>query len=253
MSWVAVAVAGGAVAGSLIQSQGAKSAAGTQSRAGERSIDLQRDIYNTSRSDLSPYREAGLAALTRLQKLMGIGPEGKSSASDAEVGSLDRNFTSADLNADPVYQSGLEFGLNEGTKGINARALASGGYDSGATLKALSRYATDYGSTKGAEAYNRFVTNQGTKYSRLSGIAGSGQNAANMTGTLGSAYSTSAGGTITGIGNANAASQIAQANAFTGGINNATNYYGQSRLLDQLSPGGQRNAGGDTSYIEMPR
>lgn len=242
MSWVAVAVAGGAVAGSLIQSQGAKSAAGTQSAAGQRAIDLQSQIYGQTRGDLSPYRDAGLAALSRLQRLMGIGPEGASSTTDSEVGSLNRNFTSADLNADPVYQSGLQFGLTEGEKGINARALASGQYDSGGTLKALSRYANDYGSTKAADAYNRFVTNQGNQYSRLSGIAGSGQNAANMTGSLGAAYGTNAGNTMTGIGNAHAASQIAQGNAWTGGINNATNYLGQQSLLNQLSPGGQRGA-----------
>lgn len=251
MSWVAVAVAGGAVAGSLIQSQGAKSAASTQSAAGQRAIDLQGQIYGQTRSDLSPYREAGLAALTRLQRLMGIGPEGASSPTNPEVGSLDRNFTTADLNADPVYQSGLEFGLNEGTKGINARALSAGNYDSGATLKALSRYATDYGSTKGAESYNRFVTNQGNRYNRLSGIAGSGQNAANMTGNLGAAYGANVGNTMTGIGNAQAASQIAQGNAIAGGISNVTGYLGQQSLLNQLSPGAQRSS--DTSYIEMPR
>lgn len=243
MSWVAAAVAGGAVVGAVASN----SAANKQSRAGQGAIDLQRDIYNTSRSDLSPYREAGLAALTRLQRLMGIGPGG--GPTDTEYGSLSRDFSSADLNADPVYQSGLQFGLGEGEKAINARAIQAGGYDSGATLKALTRYGNDYGSTKGAEAYNRFITSGNAKYSRLSGIAGSGQNAANMTGNLGSAYATNAGNIMTGIGNAQGAATIAGGNAITGGLNNLAGY----SLLQQLTPGGQRSAGGDTSYIEMPR
>lgn len=241
MSWVAAAVAGGAIIGGVASNR----AASTQSRAGQGAIDLQRDIYNTSRSDLSPYREAGLAALTRLQHLMGIGPGG--GPTEPEYGSLSRDFSAADLAADPVYNSGLEFGLNEGTKAINARAIAAGGYDSGATLKALTRYGNDYGSTKGAEAFNRFVINKGNTYSRLSGIAGSGQNAANMTGNLGSAYATNAGNIMTGVGNAQGAATIAGGNAITGGLNNLAGY----SMLQQLSPGAQRGA--DTQYIEMPR
>lgn len=245
MSWIAVASVGGAAVGGISSNMAAK----TQSSAGNKAIDLQRDIYNQSRGDLSPYRDAGLAALTRLQRLMGIGTNYApgASAPDPEYGSLTKNFQSSDLNADPVYQSGLQFGLGEGEKAINSRALASGQYDSGGTLKALSRYASDYGSTKAAESYNRFVTNQGNQYSRLSGIAGSGQNAANMTGQLGSQYAGAAGNTLTGIGNAQAAGQIGVGNAISGGIGNAMNYYGQNQLLQQLSPGGQRN---DTTYIE---
>jgi len=147
------------------------------------------------------------------------------------------------LNADPVYQSGLQFGLGEGEKAINARAIQAGGYDSGATLKALNRFSQDYASTKGAESFNRFITQKGNTYNRLSGIAGSGQNAANMTGNLGAAYGTNAGNTMTGIGNAQAAGQIGVGNAITGGLNNLAGY----SMLQQLSGGGQR---GNASLLE---
>lgn len=238
MSWVAAAIAGGSILGAGASLIGAN----RQAQASRDATGLQRDIYNTSRSDLSPYREAGLAALTRLQRLMGIGPEGMGDGT-GETGSLSRNFSAADLNADPVYQSGLQFGLNEGAKGINARALATGNYDSGATLKALTRYGNDYGSTKGAESYNRFVTNQGNNYSRLSGIAGSGQNAANMTGNLGAAYGGQAGSNMIGAANAGAAGLIGATNSINSGVSNYLNYDTSNRLLQGLSPGGQRNTG----------
>jgi len=246
MSWIAVAAAGGA----LVSGVSSNMAARTQTGAGNRAIDLQRDIYNQSRSDLGPYREAGLAALTRLQRLMGISAGGGSEqgGTGADFGSLSRNFSSSDLNNDPVYQSGLQFGLGEGEKAINNRAIAAGGYDSGATLKALTRFGNDYGSTKAAESYNRFITNQGNQYSRLSGLVGSGQNAANMTGNLGAQYAGAAGNTMMGIGNAQAAGQIGLGNAANTGLNN----YGQYQLLQQLSGGGQRSDP-NTSYIEQPR
>jgi len=60
MSWIAVASIGGAAVGGLSSNMASK----TQSEAGRRAVELQGRIYDTSRSDLSPYRDAGLAAVT---------------------------------------------------------------------------------------------------------------------------------------------------------------------------------------------
>lgn len=155
-----------------------------------------------------------------------------------------RRVTQADIDADPVYQSGLKFGLDEGTKAVNARAMSSGMYDSGATLKALTRFASDYGSTKAGESAARFSADQGNVYNRLAGLAGTGQtatgtsvNAGNSTaGMLASAGSNAAGNIANMAGeaaNARAASIVGGANAWSGAADRAMGGYNnyQSRQM----------------------
>jgi hypothetical protein len=97
--------------------------------------------------------------------------------SGLKYGGLLDKFSQADLDSDVVYNTGLQFGLNEGVKGLNRRAASGGSYDSGATLKALTRYANDYGTTKAEGAYNRFMGDKATTYGFLSGQQGVGLNA----------------------------------------------------------------------------
>jgi len=125
-----------------------------------------------------------------------------------------RPFTQADIDADPVYQSGLQFGLDEGRNAINSRAIAGGGYDSGATLKALTRFGTDYGSTKANEAYNRWTNDQSNIYNRLAGVSGTGQTAANQVQAAGTNAANMISGSYGDAGNARAASIVGGANAF---------------------------------------
>lgn len=129
-------------------------------------------------------------------------------------GDLSRRFTMADRDADPVYQSGLQFGLDQGTKAINQRAIAGGAFDSGETLKNLAKFTTDYGSTKANESYNRFNTDQGTRYNRLAGVSGAGQQAVNQVGAMGMSAANQAGELQTQAGNARAAGIVGGANAW---------------------------------------
>jgi hypothetical protein len=296
MPWGAIIGAGSA----LLGMNAADNAASAQQAATDKAVGEQQRQFDTTRSDLAPYRQAGNAALARLQALLGLSspapvaptrdqftkktstPEMTAGSpvvmttgsqwpptvtpgsnagdfdqtgfdaatqkynqdltdfnnqkSSPDYGSLLRKFSSSDLNADPVYNSGLQFGLNEGEKAINNRAAAGGGWDSGATLKALSRYANDYGSTKAGESYNRFMTDQGNTYNRLAGVAGTGQNATNTLAGLGSTTATNLGNLYTGGANAAGAAGIAGANAISSGANNYMNY----KLLSQLTGGGQR-------------
>src|ERR1700752_5294340 len=117
MSWVAAAVAGGSVLGGLLGSSASKRAAKAQEAAAAASIAEQRRQFDLSRADQAPFLKTGTAANARLAALLGL--EG----GDAE---LLRRFTTADLESDPVYQSGLKFGLDEGRGAINARAIAGG-------------------------------------------------------------------------------------------------------------------------------
>lgn len=161
-------------------------------------------------------------------------------AASADEGDLLRKFTSADLNADPVYNSGLEFGLDEGRKAIERRAAAGGGLDSGSTLKALTRFGNDYGTTKAEGAYGRFIGHQGDVYGRLSGIAGLGSGATNVGVNAGSNTASNLASLYTGQGNAAGAAAIASGNAIGGGLNQFANYYSQQNLLQQLQGGGGR-------------
>jgi hypothetical protein len=157
---------------------------------------------------------------------------------DPAYGSLLRNFTMADRDADPVYQSGLQFGLDEGTKGINRMAAASGSSLSGATLKALTRFGNDYGSTKANESFNRFNTNQNSVYNKLAGMSGSGQQATNQVSAAGANMANNVSQNQIGMGNARGASSIAGANALSGGLSGAYKGYQQNQLIDML---GNRN------------
>lgn len=103
--------------------------------------------------------------------------EARAFRSDPSFGSLLRKFSQDDLENDVVYNTGLQFGLDEGNKALERRAAAYGGYDSGATLKALTRYANDYGTTKAEGAYNRFMDDKNTTYGFLSGQQGVGLSA----------------------------------------------------------------------------
>lgn len=174
---------------------------------------------------------------------------------DPEYGSLLRNFTAEDLNADPVYQSGLKFGLDEGVKGIERQQGATGSRLSGATLKALARFGTDYGSTKANESRSRFKDDQNSIYNKLAGVSGAGQQATNQIANSSQQFATNMSNNITSAANARGASSIAQGNSWQNGINSAVSGYRNSQpvtgngvsqaLFSQTPTGG---AGFGTGY-----
>jgi hypothetical protein len=151
---------------------------------------------------------------------------------ESDAGSLLKKFTTADMQADPVYSSGLQFGLDEGRKGIERQAAATGSSLSGATLKALTRFGNDYGSTKANDAYNRFTSDQTNTYNRLAGVAGSGQTASGQVGSAGATASTNISQSQQSAGNARSAGYIGGANAVTGGLMGGVNAYQNNRLID---------------------
>jgi len=156
--------------------------------------------------------------------------------SDPSFGSLARNFSAADMNADPVYQSGLKFGLDQGAQSINRQAAAGGSMLSGATLKALTRFGNDYGSTKANESFNRFNTNNNQQYNRLAGLSGAGQQATNTVNAAGMNMANNVSQSQQGMGNANASSYIAQGNAWQNGLNGAVSALKNTNSLFGANP-----------------
>jgi hypothetical protein len=167
--------------------------------------------------------------------------------SDGQYGSLLNKFSQNDLNSDVVYNSGLQFGLNEGTKGINRLASSNGGIDSGATLKALTRYANDYGTTKAEGAYGRFDNDRKNTFGMLSGQQSMGLNATDRNQTLNNQLLTGsiASNMQTAENQANAG--MAGTSALMGGINNGIGNYLYGQRSGNSSVTGAGSVGG-TSY-----
>lgn len=202
------------------------------SDAGFYDVERTRDITD----------QAGLDAEIARRMQADATQSANSAQGDSNFGSLLKRFSESDLEADPVYQSGLQFGLDQGTGAINARATQMGGYDSGATLKALTRYANDYGSTKANESYNRFNTDQGNIYNRLAGVSGSGQTATNQVQAAGTNMANNVSNLAVNAGDARAAGVVGQANAWGGalksGVGAYQNYQDNEYLKKLLSGGG---------------
>lgn len=261
MSFIAAAVVGGSVIGGVVQANSAKKASRTQAQAatdaaaaeermareameaqriaGERAagvyggaLDAQlagnQQVLDAQTAANQPYMASGVNALNGLGYEMGMGarPEGYSG-----------------FQATPGY----EFSMREGQRAIDGSAAATGGLFSGATLKAQQRFGTGLAN----QEYSNFLN-------RLSGMADSGQAAANQQGAylgnfgannqnarqtatsgqanaylgignsaaqaLYTAGQAQAGGYI-GAGNARAAGTIGAGNAVSSGINNALSGY----------------------------
>ena len=217
-------VAGAVVVSSAIGSSAAKGAAKTQSAAADRAAELQNEQFQQTRQDYAPYREAGYNALANLQRTAGNVP-----------GAF--KFGAGDYQADPGYA----FRLSEGQKALDRQAAARGGLISGGALKAAQRYGQEMGSQEFGNAYNRALTSYNTDvarenqlYNRQAALAGIGQTATGQVAQAGQNYANTAGNLITGGAAAQAAGQVGQANAITGGLGTYLNYSQGNALLNAL-------------------
>lgn len=146
-------------------------------------------------------------------------------------GSLLRNYGQSDAENDYIYQTQKQFGLDEGVKGINRMAAASGGIMNGAVAKALTRFGNDYAGTKLGESYNRFENNKNSTYNKLAGVSGAGQQATNQINAAGQNMANNISSNQIGLGNARGASAIAGANSFNNALSSGVNAYQQNQLM----------------------
>jgi hypothetical protein len=244
--WVAGAVVGSALIGgsaakgaAKTQAAAASQAADVQKEVADQQVALQREMYQQTREDQAPWRQAGVNALGEMQRTAGNVP-----------GAF--KFGMSDFQADPGYA----FRLSEGQKALDRSAAARGGLISGAALKAAGRYGQDMASQEFQNAYNRAFTGYGTDvarenqlYNRQAALAGVGQTATNLTNQAGQNYATGVGGALgsygTNVGNlmtggaaAQAAGQVGVANAITGGLGTYLNYSQGNALTNALRGGG---------------
>lgn len=216
---VAAAVIGAGIGGALISSSASKSAVNSQADSANQSANLSYQEYLQTRADQAPWRDAGTTALSSLTS--GLQPGGQ----------FTKTFGMSNFTADPGYQ----FRVDEGNKSITNAAAARGASYSGATLKALQRFAQNTASDEYGAAYNRFNNDQTTQYNRLASVAGVGQTATNTTDAAAQTYANTAGQAIQNAGTARASGYVGTANAINGAVGQASNYYALQSLLPSNS------------------
>lgn len=182
--WAAAAVVGSAA----IQSNAASKARKSQEQATNDANAVQKQMYDQTREDQTPFREAASGALAQIQNLL--------KSPDA-------------ITKEPGYK----FGLDQGTRALNSGAAARGMTYSGAAGKALTRYGQDYAGTKLDQSYNR-----------LADIAGLGQVAVN--GQNNQNYGNNVSRNVIGLGDARAANSMYQGRTWGNAINQLGGMFG---------------------------
>jgi len=168
--------------------------------------------------------EQGLSAAIQNMLAGSAQPQGE------DYGSLMRDFTMADYQADPGYA----FRQQEGMKGIEGGAAARGGLLSGGALKAIQKYGQDLASQEYGNAFNRFTGQQTNKYNKLAGMVNTGQGATNQLTNAAGQFGSNQASNIIGAGNAQAAGQVGSANAWNQAIGQGVNAYQQNQLMDLI-------------------
>ena len=202
--------AGGALLGAGSISGATKDAAALASGSADRSIDLQRQMFEQNQANQAPYLAAGRNALGRITTGMAPG------------GEFSKNFSMNDFTADPGYG----FRMSEGLKAMERNAAARGGLISGAALKAGARYGQDMASQEYTNAFNRYQTNRGNQLAPLQSLAGIGQTTVNNLANVGANYASNVGNigrdAANTQANAGLASGAGYASAY-GAVGNALN------------------------------
>jgi hypothetical protein len=167
---------------------------------------------------------------TRVNQLYGQYGGGQPAAATPAAASnpaQDQQDAFAAFRATPGYQ----FGLDEGTKAVQASAAARGGLNSGATLKALQQYGTNYADQQGYTPYAN----------RLAALAGVAQTATNQMGQDASNYGASTSNNLINAGTARAGGIYGSSNAWTNTTSQlgkiAGNYLGQQNSMNDFGQG----------------
>jgi hypothetical protein len=158
--------------------------------ANRAAIDESRRQYDTTRTDLLPWLDAGRSALGRLS---------------------DPN---ASFTASPDYA----FVRGEGTRGIENTFSAKGGVKSGNALRALADYTTNLASGEFGNWWNR-----------QAGLAGVGQTTATQLGTFGANNATRVGSYMADTGDTRASGILGRGAVASNTLDDLINNYLYSR------------------------
>ena len=222
--------------------RGPSRAANAQASAAQSGLESQERMFDKSLATQKPWLEVGEKHLRSLSDMVGGDGFG------VDPGRFAPREFKFNFQADPGYQ----FRQDEGRRMVEGSVAASGGLRSGATLKALSDYASgmasdEYGRAYGrayskysdayardygifSDDYNRRVNQQSTRYNQLANMAGLGQTAAGNVSGMSMQQGQNLASAYNNIGNAQANRSMAMQNTFNPLLNAAAQgagaYYG---------------------------
>lgn len=255
MSFVAVAIGGGALVGAIgsglaanTQAGAAKDAAQLQYQSQQNALDFQKQEWNTQQGNMAPWIQQGQGAVKTLgglqdQALQGQGP----------LAPWTGQFQAPTMEQ-AQNEPGYKFALQQGTGALTNSAAASGNLLTGNTGEALQQYGQNLGEQNYQNVYNRamqqyqqgynqFETNQSNTFNRYASLAGLGQTATAQLGSQGQAAAGNVANiSLTGgaqIGQqlnnaaaAQASGYVGAGNAIGGGLNNFSQYAMLQNLLN---------------------
>lgn len=183
-------------------------------------------MYEQTRTDLAPYREAGVQGTNMLMSAL---PE-----LSAPI-TLD--------NATLQNLPGYSFALRQGLKSAQSGAAARGLGQSGAAVKGASQFATGLANQYAGDAFNRELSQRNQRFNQLMGTAGLGSGAAAQTGQFGVSTGQQIGSNTIQGGNALAGGLVGAGNALTTGTGN---YLGYDLARQSINNNMYRPASGNT-------
>lgn len=220
----------GAVGGGLIQANAAKSAAGTQAAAADQASNNTLAMFNTTQTNLAPFRQAGQNALGQLS---------------GELGNLTTPFqpTTAQLQSTPGYQFTLGQGLQAAQNSFASQGLGT----SGAAEKGAVNYAEGLAGTTYQQQFQNYLTQNQQIYGMLGNLGSLGENAAATTGSQGLTATGQSGAFTTAGAAASAAGTVGAANATANSLNSLGGTASNLALLSTLQQGGLFGGSGSSS------
>ena len=180
----------------------AERAAKIQADAAREGLDIQRDMYDVARRDLSPFRRIGKNAFTTLGQLYGIPGSGGGSTE-----AFNKEAVEA-FRRSPDYQ----FAFEEGQRAVNFGNAGKGQLLSGNNMRDLTRF----GQGLATQNFQNYAA-------RLLQLAGMGQNAGTVGAGQSMQFGQAAADALGNVGQARASGIVGGANAINASLGGSAN------------------------------
>jgi len=248
---IAGAIAGAAVVGGISTVAAGSSAASATRDAAQQSADVQKYIYDTTRSDYAPSRAIGNSAMSKLAGLYGVQPAATTTSTGQTytlpgggtytVPGTTTTAPASTASSDPyggfTATPGYQFRLDQGMKAIQRMASARGKLWTPETLNSI-------GATQQGIASDEF----GKYVGGLQSLAGVGQSATGAVAGAGQSYANGASSAYTAAGQANAANALNTGSAINSGVQNLASAYLYNKGYGGLGAGGGMGAATGSFY-----
>lgn len=219
MTWVATAIVGTAIVGSVVNKKASDSAATATKDASRAQVLEQQRQFDLSRGDMLPFLQAGQSQLPGLSRLAGMqAPQFQ--------------FDPTQIASDPGYQ----FQLQQGTQQLDRLAGQNRSLTSGNRLAGAQQFGQGLAATGVNDAFGRqlqtFATNEGAfgnQFGRMAQLAGLGSQTGQNLGVLGQAASSNIQSSIGAAGQAQAANALNRGQQTQNLLNTGLTTYGLYR------------------------